>query len=519
MIAGWPSRGGGTGRVVRSLAAILCGKLVVSAGSLLLLPLYLAHWSATRYGEWLTLSATVAYLSLFDLMHMGAVNRLTQAYARGDGGDYRSVQRAAMGFYLCAAALGTLVITAGVLLVPLREVLGLTELSAGEVGATTWLLGCLILWAMPAGLLVATYRSTGNLAASQWVGNAQQTITIVGTAMALALGLGPASIAALQLAVLAIVAGGVAWHLWRHAPALFPSLGTWSKGTLPGLMRPSLLFVLVLAANAMSLQGSVIVVSLALGGAGVTMFVTLRTLANVIRQVVNVLVIAMWPEVTRLEAKGQTTALRSAHSLVIVVTTSVCIAFGAALWWEGADVVAVWTRGVLVADATTLRILLAFLILQSPWLVGFGFVAASNRHGRTAVACLVSSLIGLGLAAVLVRSYGIAGVAAGLVAGDLLACSHFVLRESCRLVGEPYEPFARRLWPSLSIVFAVALLAGWMVHASLGGPALARWCAVGFASTVATALTTWVVWLTPEARRALGERLGPLVPLMAGTKA
>src|SRR5205814_5460177 len=126
---------------------------------------------------WLTLSATVAYLSLFDLMHMGAVNRLTQAYARGDGGDYRSVQRAAIAFYLSAAALGTLVITAVVLLVPLREVLSLTELSTGEVGATTWLLGCLILWAMPAGLLVATYRSTGNLAASQWVGNAQQAIT------------------------------------------------------------------------------------------------------------------------------------------------------------------------------------------------------------------------------------------------------------------------------------------------------------------------------------------------------
>jgi O-antigen/teichoic acid export membrane protein len=168
---------------------------------------------------------------------------------------------------------------------------------------------------------------------------------------------------------------------------------------------------------------------------------------------------------------------------------------------------------------TTLRILLVLLVLQSPWLVGFGFVGASNRHGRAAVACLASSLIGLGVAAVLVRRYGIAGVAAGLVAGDALACSHFVLRESCRLVGEPYWPFARRLWPSLAAVFAVALLAGWLCHVSIGGPALVRWCAVGFATTAATAVTTWIVWLTPDTRRVLGERLSPLVATVAGARA
>src|SRR5438046_2116585 len=96
--------GSGTGRVVRSLLAIVSGKLVVTAGTLLLLPLYLAHWSSTRYGEWLTLSAAVAYLSLLDFgMNMGAVNRLTQAYARRDSDDYRSVQRAAMAFYLGGA--------------------------------------------------------------------------------------------------------------------------------------------------------------------------------------------------------------------------------------------------------------------------------------------------------------------------------------------------------------------------------------------------------------------------------
>lgn len=510
----------GTGRVVRSLLAILSGKLVVTAGNLLLLPLYLAYWSPTRYGEWLTLSATVAYLSLLDLgMNMGAVNRLTQAHARGDLEEYRSIQRAAMTFYVGAASMGTLVMAGVAVLAPWRATLGFTELGGGEVAGATWLLSCLIVWAMPSGLLVAIYRSTGDLATSQWIGNAQQTIAFVGTAVALLVGLGPVSIAAVQLAALAIVTGGAAVHLRRRAPAPFPSFGRWPRGTLPSLLRPSLLFVLVLAANALSLQGSVIVVSLALGGAAVTMFVTLRTLANVIRQVVNVLVIAVWPEVTRLETEGARPALRSAHALVTAATTAICIAFAAALWWEGAGVVASWTRGVLAPDVTTLRILLVLLVLQSPWVVSFGFVGASNRHGPTAVACLAASVIGVATAAVLVRRWGIAGVAAGLVVGDVLACSHFVVRESCRLVGEPYEAFARRLWSRLVLVAALALLAGWLSHVGVGGPALVRWCATGVATTAATALATWMLWLTPDGRRAVSERLGPLLTSAAGAKA
>src|SRR5437879_7448241 len=102
------------------------------------------------------------------------------------------------------------------------------------------------------------------------------------------------------------------------------------------LLRPSLLFVLGIVANVMSPQGRVIVVSVALGGGAVALFVTLRTLANVIRQVVNTLVIAVWPEITRLDVLGERAVLRSAHSLVGAATSSVCVAFGAVLRWDGA---------------------------------------------------------------------------------------------------------------------------------------------------------------------------------------
>jgi len=61
-----------------------------TAAALLRVPLCLHVWSPALYGEWLALYSVVAYLSSFDLeVQTYAVNRLTQAYARGHLQEYR----------------------------------------------------------------------------------------------------------------------------------------------------------------------------------------------------------------------------------------------------------------------------------------------------------------------------------------------------------------------------------------------------------------------------------------------
>ena len=50
------------------------------------------HWGTQTYGEWLALSAMVAYLATLDLgMQTYVVNRLNQCHARGEMGDYTRV--------------------------------------------------------------------------------------------------------------------------------------------------------------------------------------------------------------------------------------------------------------------------------------------------------------------------------------------------------------------------------------------------------------------------------------------
>ena len=65
-------------RVFTAANAILCAHLIVRFGALFLVPLYLKHWSAGLYGEYLALFAAVSYFTSLDIgMQQAAVNRLT----------------------------------------------------------------------------------------------------------------------------------------------------------------------------------------------------------------------------------------------------------------------------------------------------------------------------------------------------------------------------------------------------------------------------------------------------------
>src|SRR5581483_479054 len=131
---GFPRRGRGElmlRRFIHSAAAVVSGHVIARLGSLLLLPLFLRYWSAGPYGEYLALTAAASYLAALDFgLHMAAVTRLTQAYARGDIREYRSCQHSALSLYLALAAGATLVVLAAALLFPFTRWLGLKEITA-----------------------------------------------------------------------------------------------------------------------------------------------------------------------------------------------------------------------------------------------------------------------------------------------------------------------------------------------------------------------------------------------------
>src|ERR1035437_1997597 len=123
-------------RLLRSISAIFAGQFLNIVGNLLLVPLFLSRWSTGMYGEWMALSAVVAYLGVTDLgMNLAAANALTAAYARGDLGRYRHLQGSAMAFYVGMAL--SLSLLSGLLMaiLPIATWIGIRHISPA---VATW---------------------------------------------------------------------------------------------------------------------------------------------------------------------------------------------------------------------------------------------------------------------------------------------------------------------------------------------------------------------------------------------
>ena len=498
-------------RVGKGITAVSFGHLIAAAGNLLLVPLFLIRWSPVLYGEWLVLSSLAGYFSTLDIgMNPAVANQLTQAHAKGNWKEYGRIFHSAFLLYLCLAALGSLLLVLAILFLPSPTWLGLKELSRKEANWVLLLLGIYTLWSMPLGLPQFVNRTTGHLARAYWIANTQTFLTFALVAFVLIGGGGLLAVSVIQLAALLGVALFLVWDVAQRFPELTWGGSLASLRSLKKLFKPSLSFFLIAMAQVFTIQGVVLVISSVLGGAAVALFATSRGLVNLIKEAVAPLTTALWPELTGMEARQEYVRLRSLHRQVISGSLALCIAMAAALWFEGSEVLFVWTRGRLTPDPTLLRLLLLHLVLQVPWVTSSLFTAASSRHKKLSWSYLASAVLGVALSAILIRWTGTWGVPLGLIIAEGLSCYHFVLKDTCRMVGESYGSFARQLWTGLLVIAGAALASGWVAHVSIPGHFIIRWLGVGLLTSGMSLVLSWILWLTPEDRSALSYRLQPL---------
>lgn len=494
-------------RLLQGLAAIFSGQVILAAANLLLVPLYLTSWSAPIYGEWLVLFSLVSYLSVLDLgMEMAVGNRLTQAFAIGDLEDYARVQHSALALYLSLAGGAFLLLGVAAWVFPPAWI-GLKETPAAVASWVLWLLGLQIILALPMGLIGGIYRTTGNLARSQWLANCRQVTGLGLLALTLLLGGGMVAASLVQLIPLLLIPIYVMWDVKRRFPPLMPGLKRANRQIIREMINPSLHFALFPLANAIILQGPVIIISTVLGGVAVAVFATTRTLVNFIRQIMGSLTNALWPDLTRMEARQEFLRLRVMHRVLVSGSTALCLGAAAALWYEGPEIIAVWTRGKLPPDPLLLRILLLMAVLQIPWLTSATFTAAANHHHKIARLLLASAVLGVTGAAVLVHWWGLWGIPVALLVADALTCAHFVIQDTCVMLGEPYAPFAFRLWGGLVVAAGLSLLAGWVVHSALSQFMIVRWLGVGITTSLVSLAVGWRIFLFPVDRVTVIEQL------------
>ena len=491
-------------RVLPAANAIFLGHVMVRLGSLVLVPLFLRYWSPVSYGEYLALFAAVGYLGSLDIgMQWAAVNRLTQAYARNDLDEYRTVQHSSLFFYLLLSASVTLLVASLVWLFPIPHWIGLRVTKPATATLVIILLAGYVMWSMPMRLISAIYQTMGNLARSQWIANAQQLLVVLLSALVLILGGGMLAIASLQILTVGFISLFVLLDVRRRYPALLPGIAEAKLSVLKELACPSLLFALLVVGNLIAYQGSILLVSAALGGLAVAVLSVTKAMIDVVRQGLYSINLALCPDFARMETLGELEKLRMVHRITVAAVAAVTLAVAASAWYEGALIIRVWTRGRIEPDVTLLRLFLILMAFQTPWAASSTVATATNRHKVQAIGYFFSAIVGIGLVAALLPRLGPRAVPVGLMLGEAIGCYHFVIKATCRIIGESYGAFALRFWSGFAAVSAAVLAAGWAIHHMMPGPVLVRWAVMGLCTVGLAAACGWVLWLTREDRALL----------------
>jgi len=291
-------------RIFKSGGSLIGGQGVMVISQLLLPPIFLRRYGVAGYGEWLTLTAAVGYLSTLNFgLHTFTNNQVAICYNRGELEEAKTLQGTTM-LMLTSIVLGAAILTSVVFLLPLDVWLGI-NLNRGIVAITLYLLGLQILVRMLMGLVVGTFLVIGvSYRGANW-NVASYLATILATATMAFMQASFAWIAAQQLLVVAVFYVLALLDLWRKAPLLVPRLRYARTNRIREILKQSGYFGLLFWANFLVFQLPVILMQRILGPSSVVVFSITRTIYSMSRQVLASMTQAVTQEITELYSKHE----------------------------------------------------------------------------------------------------------------------------------------------------------------------------------------------------------------------
>lgn len=438
--------------MIHGVSAGAIATLLGIVSNLLLLPLYLRHWSVTVYGEWMALFSVVNYLGALDFgLTTAATNAAAHAYAAHDWPRFKQIQGTAWALSIGIAILGALISAITLTFFTIHSWLGLKAMDSRESNFVFASLAVTFLIGIPSRQLASTYIALGEFATYQWIYNFGQIFALIATGSALMFGVDPTTLS-LVIAIAGFVQLSFTYGLiWHRDQTLIPNVSNTSWNIARSLARPSGQFLVQMFANLLALQGPVIIISRALGGQGVALFTTTRTVSNIVKGVLMIFRAPLRPEYAAAYAEPTKDRLRSLFRTVMAIDTTIAVSLMAGIWTGGAWLIRIWSHGQIHPDIQLLHWLLAFSLLEGfLWMLASAGNAANRFHG-VSFGILAYAAVSNILAISSVRYWGVSAVPISAI----ISLAVFMLPATLRNAHYEVDLSLRTLIAKLCIPFAV----------------------------------------------------------------
>ncbi len=447
-------------RVLASTLALSLGAVIHILGQIIVVPIGMATWQKERWGEWLSISALVMFLALTDLgVQTHVVNRMNAFYARGKTDEMLHELHSALRIQ---APLAILIWTFGAIVfyfLPLKSWLGIRTATELETYLTIIFFSFELLLNVPFGVVNSTYRAAQQLPRAAVIGTIKRVLEVAILA-GLMIARAPFWMVALSRVLMVLVLYSFVIRDLHKLFAWFtlrPLRGHARDGL--AMLPSGALFLLAALSDYLASQGNLMVIQGALGGVAVAQLATHRTISSMGKIVATQLASAIWPELTALEALGDTERLvrlhRTAAKLVAFLAGIPLIAFFPISSW----VYRAWTMRELSLDPVLLAALVLQTVLWGVWYAGWTVLMATNRQGRLVWLLAVNAMISMGLCVLLVPRMGIRGAALSMLVADCVVAVWAIPRAACLALGDKVSGFFWEVFVAIGIgLFVPALV-------------------------------------------------------------
>jgi O-antigen/teichoic acid export membrane protein len=481
----------------RSLGSYYVVDLLGLVGFVALTPALIAHFGAAQFGVIALAQGLVGYLGLLDLGIKPALTRMVAtAWARGEEERARELltSGAAVLAVAAVAALGASLWIAS----------GLKPGSAGLSGADAAAVAPFVALKgleFAVSLVLSPFES-----ANYGMDRVVRMNAIRGAARILELAAGLAAILLdwplWSLAVWGIASslvGGVlqAATLRERMVGYFPRLAELRWSATQELFRFGAFYLVNGMVVVLVFKTDELVIASSIGLASVALYAPLNQAMRAVLSVVTRITAASGARLTILVARAEKEAAATlfVESLERTLTAAFIMALPMAS--VGAALGSAWL-GKPVSDALVWA-LTGIMVAHIPVAVASRYLGAAGLVRSVTVVSVLEAALNLGLSLLLVRQFGLAGVALGTFAAQLLTTSWFNLRVACdhlglssgRVARNALVAAARRSWPLL-LLSAAAI---WLVRSGRVEVVL-----VSALLVVAAACLVAVDWVARERR-------------------
>ena len=435
--------------VARNVSTRYLAIAVEAVLGVLILPFNVAHLGQSAYGLWMLTASITAYFSVLDLGYGGALVKFVAQYrARKDAHALNEILSTAFWVFAIFGLITYL------LAVGLAASLGsLFQIAPDQLAVGRKVL-LIISLNVAAGTAFGVYGSVINGFQRYDLNNVVGTISSVATAAVnvLVLSLGYDLVALVTATTFVRLVTYLVYraNAYRVFPALSIRPSLFRLARLRELTTFSVYMLTIDWANKVSYSVDALVIGVFLSTTAVAVWAVGQRVAELTQRLSNQLNEVLFPTIVDCDSVERAEHLQAIFVQGTRLSLATVVPLAGALAMVAQPLVHAWVGPTFAGSAIVLQLLAIAAIVRVGTGTATTLLKAAGRHKLMAAASAVSSVCNLLLSVVIVRRFGLPGVAVATLVPLVTVSAFVVFPAACHRVGLPIvDGWTKAVWPAL----------------------------------------------------------------------